>query len=298
MDWMNVTFPVSGVEVNMLVPPLVAMVISFFASLSGLSGAFLVMAYMISGLGFAGPPASATNFVFNLTAIPSGVYNFARQRRVLWPMVLIVTLGTLPGLAVGYFIRMRFLPDPARFKVFVGLFFLYLAVKLLMELTGRGARGPKIVVGELSAVHTGIRKVVFRLGEREFSFRTLPLFAFSLLVGIIGGTYGLGGGVLVVPFLVSLEGLPIYAIAGGAILSTFLASVAGVIVYTFLPIGGVVAAPDWGLGLLFGSGGAVGGYLGSRMQRHVPERLIRVILLIVLSGLAIKYISGITDLAG
>jgi len=56
-----------------------------------------------------------------------------------------------------------------------------------------------------------------------------------------------------------------------------------------------VAGPDWGLGLLFGAGGAVGVYLGSRMQRHVPEKLIRVILFIVLSGLAIRYISGIKD---
>ena len=296
MDWMDITFAVSGVEVNVLVPPLVALVISFFASLSGLSGAFLIMPFMISGLGFAGPPASATNFVFNIAAIPSGVYNFTRQKRVLWPMVLVVTLGTLPGLLVGYYIRVSYLPDPARFKVFVGALFVYLAVKLLREITGRGSSGPRVEVGELSTIHKSARRVAFRLGEREFSFRPLPLFLFSLLVGVIGGAYGLGGGVLIVPFLVALEGLPIYAIAGGAILSTFLASVAGVIVYSTIPIGGAVSGPDWGLGLLFGAGGAVGVYLGSRVQRHVPERLIRVILFIILSGLAIKYIAGIRDL--
>jgi len=296
MDWLNVTFPVSGAEVNLLVPPMVALVISFFASLSGLSGAFLVMAYMISGLGFAGPPASATNFVFNIAAIPSGVYNFTRQRRVLWPMVLVVTLGTLPGLAVGYFIRMRYLPDPVRFKVFVGFAFLFLAIRLLQEITGKGARGPAVAPGALSTISSDMRKVVFKLGEQEFSFRPIPLFVFSLGVGVVGGTYGLGGGVLVVPFLVAFEGLPIYAIAGGAILSTFLASVAGVFVYSYLPIAGAVAGPDWALGLLFGAGGACGVYLGSRAQRHVPEKLIRIILFIILSGLAIKYISGIADL--
>ena len=119
---------------------------------------------------------------------------------------------------------------------------------------------------------------------------------FSLLVGVIGGTYGLGGGVLIVPFLVALEGLPIYAIAGGAILSTFLASIAGVIIYSTLPIGGAVASPDWNLGLLFGAGGALGVYLGSRAQKYVPEGMIKWLLFIILSGLAIKYLSGITDL--
>jgi len=293
MDWLNITFPVSGVEVNLLVPPLVALVISFFASLSGLSGAFLIMPYMISGLGFAGPPASATNFVFNIAAIPSGVYNFTRQKRVLWPMVLTVTVGTLPGLALGYYIRVVYLPDPARFKIFVGALFVYLAVKLLLEILGRGSRGARVQAGELSTLSAGISRVAFKLGEREFSFRPLPLFLFALLVGVIGGAYGLGGGVLIVPFLVALEGLPIYAIAGGAILSTFLASVAGVMVYSFIPIGGRFSGPDWGLGLLFGAGGALGVYLGSRAQRYVPERLIRVILFLILTGLAIKYLSGI-----
>lgn len=289
-------FPVSGVEVNVLVPPLVALVVSFFASLSGLSGAFLILPFMISGLGYAGPSSSATNFVFNIAAIPSGVYNFTRQKRVLWPMVAVVTLGTLPGLAVGYFIRVRYLPDPARFRIFVGAVLMYMALKMLMGLTGRGSKGPKVEAGELATVHLGTRRVEFRLGERDFSFRTIPLFMFSIAVGVIGGAYGIGGGVLIVPFLVALEGLPIYAIAGGAILSTFLASVAGVAVYSLIPIGGITAGPDWRLGLLFGLGGACGVFLGSRMQRHVPERLIRALLFLILAGIALKYLSGITDL--
>ena len=36
-------FPVSGVEVNPLIPPLIALVVSTFTSMGGVSGAFLLL---------------------------------------------------------------------------------------------------------------------------------------------------------------------------------------------------------------------------------------------------------------
>ncbi|MBW1936768.1 MAG: sulfite exporter TauE/SafE family protein [Deltaproteobacteria bacterium] len=40
-------------------------------------------------------------------------------------------------------------------------------------------------------------------------------------MGIISGTYGIGGGSIIAPFLIAIFGLPVYAIAGAALLSTF-----------------------------------------------------------------------------
>lgn len=41
-------FPISGVEVNPLIPPLVALVISIFTSMGGVSGAFLLLPFQAS----------------------------------------------------------------------------------------------------------------------------------------------------------------------------------------------------------------------------------------------------------
>ena len=41
-------FPVSGVEVNPLIPPLIAMVVSTCTSMGGVSGAFLLLPYQVS----------------------------------------------------------------------------------------------------------------------------------------------------------------------------------------------------------------------------------------------------------
>jgi hypothetical protein len=51
-------FPVSGVEVNPFVPPLIALVVSTFTSMGGVSGAFLLLPFQVSILNFTSPSVS------------------------------------------------------------------------------------------------------------------------------------------------------------------------------------------------------------------------------------------------
>ena len=62
-------------------PPVAAFVISFFTSMVGISGAFLLLPIQISFLALTGPAVSATNLVFNLIAIPAGIYRYWREKR-------------------------------------------------------------------------------------------------------------------------------------------------------------------------------------------------------------------------
>lgn len=63
MDFLTILFPVSGVKTNVLLPPLVAMVISFFTSMGGISGAFLLVPFQMSVLNYTAPSVSGTNHV-------------------------------------------------------------------------------------------------------------------------------------------------------------------------------------------------------------------------------------------
>ena len=90
-------FSASGVEVSPLIPPLVAFIISFFTSMGGVSGAFLLLPFQMSVLGFTSPAVSATNQLFNIVAIPSGVVRYIREGRMVWPLTWVVIAGTLPG---------------------------------------------------------------------------------------------------------------------------------------------------------------------------------------------------------
>jgi uncharacterized protein len=137
MDFLYMLFPVSGVKTYIFIPPLVALVVSFFTSMGGVSGAFLLLPFQMSFLNFTSPSVSATNFLYNIVAIPSGVYRFIKEGRMAWPLTMVVIVGTLPGVFIGYYLRILYLPDPKAFKLFVGCVLLYIGIRLLYEVTGK-----------------------------------------------------------------------------------------------------------------------------------------------------------------
>ena len=305
-------FPVAGIDVNPFVPPLVAFGISLFTSMGGVSGAFLLLPFQMSVLGFTSPAVSSTNQLFNIVAIPSGVWRYIREGRMVWPLTWIVVLGTLPGVFLGALIRIRYLGDPEDFRFFAGLVLLGIGLRIakdLMRSTSSGAlraseaeseglvktprQGageadlPRVEVVELSWARV---RYVFR-GER-YEVSVLKTSSISAAVGIVGGIYGIGGGAIIAPVLVAFFGLPVHTVAGASLMGTFVTSLAGVGFYEalapFYP--GLQVAPDWGLGLLFGLGGFAGMYGGARLQKHVPARLIKWMLAACVLFLAGQYI--------
>lgn len=311
-------FPVSGVETNPLIPFLVALVVSFFTSMGGVSGAFLLLPFQVSVLGFTSPAVSPTNLVFNVVAIPSGVYRYIREGRMAWPLTWVVIVGTLPGVFIGAFLRIQYLPNPKAFKLFAGCVLLYIGARLIYDLwrprpglktleakfnervaalkeasQKRMASGlpPEAVVRTLKFTPT---RIAYEFYGETFEFSTWGIFALSFIVGIVGGTYGIGGGAIVAPFFVAVFGLPVYTVAGAALMGTFITSVAGVLFYMLIApwYPQQAIAPDWLLGLLFGLGGMAGMYLGARTQKFVPAKIIKMILAAILLYLSGSYIIG------
>lgn len=272
-------------------PPLVGLVLAFFCSMVGISGAFLLLPFQMSVMGFAGPATSATNLVFNLFATPGGIWRYWREGRLFWPLALLITLGSLPGIVVGFYIRTRWLPDAARFRLFVGAVLLYLAYRLLADVIRRGKRMARTPQGNIGPWHLAGGRLVFSFDGEQHRFSVAALLGLACVVGIIGGIYGIGGGALIVPFLIAVFGLPVHAVAGAALAGTFATSVFGVAVYSLLPDpnGGSVA-PDWALGSLFGVGGFVGMTLGSACQKWMPQKLLQIALGLLLAMLGASYL--------
>jgi uncharacterized membrane protein YfcA len=295
LAFLQFTFPISGVETSILIPPLVAFGISFFTSMGGLSGAFLLLPFQMSVLGFTSPSVTSTNFLFNVTGTPGGVYRYARERRFVWPVAILIVAGIIPGVLIGYYLRVTYLPDPKTFKLFVGCVLLLIAVKLLKEaLSGNAAVSPThdrcSLTDRVEEGSIEMKTTRFNFSGATYSFATAKLLGLALVVGVIGGVYGIGGGAIIAPFLITVFRLPVYAIAGAVLLGTFVSSLAGVTFYCLIPIDGAVATPDWLLGILFGAGGLMGMYLGARVQKYAPSRWIKLMLGSVIIIVALKYI--------
>ena len=292
-----VQFPVSGVEVNPLVPLLVAFVVSALTAPAGVSGAFLLLPFQVSVLGFTSPAVSPTNLIFNVLATPGGVYRYVREGRVAWPLACVVILGTLPGVFVGALLRVTLLSDPARFEVFVGLVLFYLGVRLLYETyaAGREQSPGRGGAGTVNITGVSVRRVGYEFRGKPYSFSVPAVFALSLVVGVIGGIYSIGGGSIIAPFLVTIFALPVYTVAGATLIGTFVTSVAGVAFFELLARTGVgpesaVIAPDWLLGTTLGIGGLAGTYAGARLQRYLPDFWIRAVLGTLVTLLALRYV--------
>ena len=293
MDFLQFNFPVSGVETFIFIPPLVAFIISFFTSMAGISGAFLLLPFQMSVLGFTTPSVSATNLLFNVAGTPGGVYRYLKEGRLVWPIAVTIVAGIIPGVLIGYYLRVAFLPDPRAFKLFVGLVLMVVAFRLIREVWTNKTKIAADTCGvEDKVVNLSIelKKIRFDFKGVTYSIHSIGFFMLSFAVGIIGGIYGIGGGSIIAPFCIAFFNLPVHTIAGAVLLGTFTSSAAGVIFYSLISINGLTAAPDWALGILFGVGGLFGMYFGAKCQRYVPAKIIKIILALIILTVAIKYI--------
>ena len=113
----------------------------------------------------------------------------------------------------------------------------------------------------------------------------------GIVVGVIGGIYGIGGGAILAPILITFFGLSVYTIAGAVLAVNFMTSLVGVLIYCSIPFfNGQTSPPDWPLGMLLGIGGLSGMYLGAKLQRYLPERTIKLVLMTITLIVASKYI--------
>lgn len=294
-------FPIAEIHANPYIIFFTALIVSFFTSMGGISGAFLLLPFQMSVLGYTSPSVSATNHVFNIIAIPSGVYRYIKEKRMLWPLAKAITIGTLPGVFIGAWVRIEYLPDPKNFKVFAGLVLLYIGWKLLKDIintrkaTGKGQPVKTTDFHSLTVMASSFKRVSFSFGGKVYAYKPLTIYFICFFVGIIGGIYGIGGGSIIAPILVTMIGLPVHVIAGAALLGTFVTSVSGVIFYQLLSFvyPQVAVSPDWMLGALFGSGGIIGMYLGARVQKFIQPIYIKGILSCCILFVALKYISAI-----
>ena len=293
MDFLNVHFPVSGVETSIFIPPLVAFVISFFSSMAGITGAFLILPFQMSVLGFVSPSVSSTNFLYNVVGTPGGILRYIKEGRMVWPLALAITIGTLPGVLAGYYIRVRFLPDPRSFKLFVGVILLYIGIRVVKKIIGTDSPAAIEAKGDfaVSNVTYSLSRMGFDFQAQRVEFSLAAIVSLALVVGVIGGIYGIGGGAIIAPFCVAFLNIPVHTVAGAAMFGTFITSIVGVAIYsTFSFYNGQTAPPDWFLGILFGFGGLVGMYLGATCQKYVPERIIQAMLACIIFAVSLKYI--------
>lgn len=241
-------------------------VVALSTTPAGVSGAVLLLPVQVSVLGVPSPSVTPTNLLFNIVAVPGGLWRFWRERRLFNALTALLLAGTLPGVVAGAVIRVELLAG--------GRSFMFIASGVLLPL------GLWLMLGS--------QRIAPRRPEPGRRGRAI-LYCLSLVVGVVGGIYGIGGGSIIAPVLIGW-GFSAYEVAPATLLATFATSLVGIATFACLQLahGGNVA-PEWGLGLCIGIGGFTGSYLGARLQSHLPENSLRRLLGLIACLTAIRY---------
>jgi uncharacterized protein len=245
-----------------------AFAIAVLATPAGISGAVLLLPFQVSVLGTPSPAVTPTNLLYNVIATPGALYRYWRQGQTGGRLALVLIAGTLPGVIAGSVIRVELLPGPHLFDFVVAAVLIPLGAWLALT-------GPTRPDGEVRPT------------------RLIPppvLVLLAAVVGCVGGIYGIGGGSILAPILIG-TGRPPREVAPAALASTFVTSVAGVATFMILSIHhhGPIS-PDWPTGAALGIGGLAGAYAGARIQRRLPDVVIRRVMGVLVIAIGARYL--------
>jgi uncharacterized membrane protein YfcA len=112
----------------------------------------------------------------------------------------------------------------------------------------------------------------------------------SFLVGVISTLFGIGGGIVHVPFLIVILGLPVHSATATSHFVLAITSLAGTLVFLR---NGQVAIP---VSVVMGIGVLLGAQAGARLSTRMPSEPIRRILAAAVTvfalGLIVRHVIG------
>lgn len=130
--------------------------------------------------------------------------------------------------------------------------------------------------------------VIYYLEMRRMDVTTLIILVITgLIAGVLGGSLGVGGAIIVIPSLVLILGLTQQEAQGTSL--AFMIPPIGILAALNYYKHGLV---NWKYALILSLTFMVGAYFGSKIVMNVPERLLKRIFGVVLLYVSYKMIVG------
>ena len=118
----------------------------------------------------------------------------------------------------------------------------------------------------------------------SFALLLTALVAFGMVTGVAAGILGVGGGILMVPFLTLVAGMPQHAAEATSLLVVLPTAIVASLVLQRRGIG------DLGVALRFGVVGAVGAAAGALLALALPGSSLRVVFAIFLMLVGLRLV--------
>ena len=112
----------------------------------------------------------------------------------------------------------------------------------------------------------------------------LQLVLIGVAAGFFSALFGVGGGIVVVPLLISLAGLPTHAAAATSLGAILVTATAGTVLYA---VRGEVRV---GYALLIGIPAVAGALLGTHLQQRLSGRALTLAFSMLLAVIGVRLI--------
>ncbi|MBI3716944.1 MAG: sulfite exporter TauE/SafE family protein [Betaproteobacteria bacterium] len=281
-------------------------------SLVGAAGGILAVVGHISVLGLADANMVKTmSQVVTIVTPLCSVPLYHRQRRVVFFLGLLFGVGGIAGALIGSWASARYLLDLHAYRQMFGLLTLAIAGRLLYELTPRYRASQRVLgrsvaafesammrcraegrLGELKRlgvlmIERSVSVVRFQFFGETFAFNPSVAVIAGLVIGVVSSSFGVGGGFLLVPFLISVLRFPVFIVAGTAVFSVLLSSTASV--GSYLNLGSRI---DWPLMAIEVAGVALGSLAGAHLSTFMKGQWLRSALTLILIYIGMGYVFG------
>ncbi len=241
--------------------------IGALGTLIGAGGGWMIVPLLLLGFHFTPQEAVGTSLAVVFLNALSGSIAYMAQRRVLYTMGTVFAGATIPGAILGALLGTWLVQhlDSNWFAVLFGGFLLFIALLL--------HRGERLFVSprrRRTATPEELRSLaspIMRVG-----------MLVSFLVGILSSLFGVGGGIIHVPFLIVVLGIPVHTATATSHFVLTITSLTGALAMLRRGQVHLTTAAWMGLGVLIGAQG--GAFLSSRMRSEPIRRILAAVLAI------------------
>jgi uncharacterized membrane protein YfcA len=247
-------------------------VVGAIGTLIGAGGGFFVVPLLILCYNFSPQEAVGTSLVVVFLNVLSGTFAYVKQNKIDYDTGLKFAVAASPGVLIGTHLAKSF--SPAFFKVAFSMILMLMSYYLLSNRTVEVSMANN--QGQVTK-----RKIVDSSGDTHaYSINMEVGLAGSLFIGFLASMFGLGGGIIHVPFMVLLLGIPTHiATATSHFMLTIVVFLA---LLNFFLLGSV----NSDFAVIIGIGSIIGAYIGANFAAQTDEAVIRKIV-----GLTICVIS-------
>ncbi|WP_045215974.1 sulfite exporter TauE/SafE family protein [Desulfonatronovibrio magnus] len=249
----------------------------------------------------------SNQFMGGLSALVSTL-NYWKMGRLVWPVGLALAVGSI----LGSYLIPTLTAGRVSFSAYIGyfgMFVLLLGCWMLYETTPAGQKrkkkakeaaqafeatmkkkrsGESVDTSDLGVkvISYSARQVSFTFYGVEFSFNPLLPIIGGFIIASIAAFLGVGGGFILVPFLTSVAGLPMYLAAGTSAMAVLIGMITSI--GSYMLQGVIVHWPLIGTQLI---GIFIGSMIGPRTSQYIPDKVLTRIFIVLAFYVGLNYMA-------